>query len=102
MSPQPRGFALLTPEQRRALSSMGGRASVAKGIGHRFTVAEAAKAGRKGGKAKRKGNLETYLELEALAIAAKSEDEAENFRTKADRVWYRLTEDEIAKLDART
>ena len=102
MSPQPRGFALLTPEQRRALSSMGGRASVAKGIGHRFTVAEATKAGRKGGKAKRKGNLETYLELEALATEAKSEDDDDKIRTKMDRVWYRLTDAERAQLDARS
>jgi general stress protein YciG len=53
MSPQPRGFALLTAEQRQELSKKGGRASVTKGSGHRWTHEEAKVAGRKGGLARR-------------------------------------------------
>jgi general stress protein YciG len=44
-----RGFALLSPEQRRAISIAGGKASVDR---HKYTPETAAKAGRIGGKAK--------------------------------------------------
>jgi general stress protein YciG len=47
----PRGFAALTPEQRREIASMGGKAAHAQGRGHRFTSEEARAAGRKGGQA---------------------------------------------------
>lgn len=46
-----RGFALLDPEKRRALSSKGGTVAQARGTAHRFTKEEAAEAGRKGGRA---------------------------------------------------
>lgn len=46
-----RGFASLTPEQRREIASMGGRAAQEKGTAHRFTSDEAKSAGAKGGKA---------------------------------------------------
>jgi uncharacterized protein len=49
MTSKPRGLAALTPEQRAAISSKGGRAAQAKGTAHRFTWAEACKAGRLGG-----------------------------------------------------
>lgn len=45
-----RGFALLTPEQRADVSSMGGRAAHAAGSAHQFNPAEARIAGSKGGK----------------------------------------------------
>jgi general stress protein YciG len=45
----PRGFAALTPEQRREIASKGGRAAQRKGKAHRWTAEEAAEAGRKGG-----------------------------------------------------
>ena len=75
-APRPRGFANLTPEQRRALGSKGGRtahergtankftpetASVAgrvpheRGTAHKWTTEEARAAGRKGGTAVRRG-----------------------------------------------
>lgn len=44
-----RGFAALTPEQRKVIATMGGRASVAKGTAHRWTSEEAKLWGRKGG-----------------------------------------------------
>jgi general stress protein YciG len=44
-----RGFAALTPEQRREIASKGGRAAQRKGRAHRWTQAEAIEAGRKGG-----------------------------------------------------
>jgi general stress protein YciG len=46
-----RGLAAMTPEQRRAISSMGGKAAHAKGVAHKFTPEEAALAGQKGGRA---------------------------------------------------
>ncbi len=46
-----RGFAAMTPAQRRAIASKGGRAAQAKGTAHRWTAEEAAEAGHKGGKA---------------------------------------------------
>ena len=74
-TPKPRGFAALTPDQRRALGSKGGRtahergtankftpesASVAgripheRGTAHKWTAEEAREAGRKGGSALRR------------------------------------------------
>ena len=50
---QHRGFATLTPEQRRAISTKGGKAAQAKGTAHRWTSEEAQTAGRKGGSAPR-------------------------------------------------
>ena len=41
-----RGFAALSPEQRRAISSMGGKAAHAKGAARGFTRDEAAVANR--------------------------------------------------------
>lgn len=49
--PKPRGFAAMTPAQRSAISSQGGRAAHTAGTAHRFTSDEAKAAGRKGGKA---------------------------------------------------
>jgi hypothetical protein len=46
---QARGFALLSPEKRAAVSSLGGTAAQAKGKAHRWTKETAAAAGRKGG-----------------------------------------------------
>ena len=45
----PRGFARLDAEQRKAVSSKGGKAAHEKGTAHRWTQAEASAAGRKGG-----------------------------------------------------
>ena len=43
-----RGLALMDPERRREIASMGGRASQKRGTGHKWTEAEARVAGRKG------------------------------------------------------
>lgn len=48
---QARGFAALSEEKRRSISSMGGKAAHAKGTAHEFTTDEARTAGSKGGKA---------------------------------------------------
>ena len=45
-----KGFASMTPEQRSAIASMGGKAAHAMGKAHKFTPAEARLAGIKGGK----------------------------------------------------
>lgn len=53
-SPEPkqrRGFALLSPERVREISSKGGKAAHAVGTAHQFTSEEARAAGAKGGKA---------------------------------------------------
>lgn len=44
-----RGFALLSPERRRELAAIGGKAAQAAGRGHRYTSDEAKLAGRLGG-----------------------------------------------------
>ena len=46
---KPRGFACLTPEQRRAIASMGGQKSHRNGTAHKFTREKASAAGKKGG-----------------------------------------------------
>jgi general stress protein YciG len=48
---KPRGFATLTPERRREISTLGGKAAQASGRGHKFTAEEARAAGAKGGRA---------------------------------------------------
>ncbi len=47
-----RGFAAMDPERVREIGSLGGKAAQERGTAHRFTRAEAQKAGRKGGLAK--------------------------------------------------
>jgi uncharacterized protein len=44
-----RGFAALTPEQRREISRKGGISAHEQGKAHEFTAEEAAAAGKKGG-----------------------------------------------------
>ncbi|MBI2387999.1 MAG: stress-induced protein [Deltaproteobacteria bacterium] len=43
---RPRGFAALTPEQRRALGSKGGRTAHQRGTANKFTSESASSAGR--------------------------------------------------------
>jgi general stress protein YciG len=45
-----RGFASMSPEQRRAIASMGGKAAQSTGKAHRWTAESAKEAGQKGGK----------------------------------------------------
>jgi uncharacterized protein len=45
------GFAAMSPEQRKAISSKGGKAAHEQGVAHKFTSAEAYIAGRRGGDA---------------------------------------------------
>lgn len=49
------GFASMDPEKQRAIASKGGRRAHEIGKGHEWTPEEAAAAGRKGGKASRRG-----------------------------------------------
>jgi general stress protein YciG len=51
MTTKPRGFALISPERRREISRMGGKAAHEAGTAHEFTQEEARAAGRKGGMA---------------------------------------------------
>jgi uncharacterized protein len=43
---RPRGFAALTPDERRALGSKGGRTAHARGTANKFTSESASSAGR--------------------------------------------------------
>lgn len=52
---QKRGMALVDPERRRQIASMGGRAAQAKGTARRWTPEQAREAGRLGGLASRGG-----------------------------------------------
>lgn len=47
MSTSKRGFASMTPEDRRKIASMGGKASHAKGVAHTWNSETARAAGRK-------------------------------------------------------
>jgi uncharacterized protein len=42
-----RGFAAMTPEKKREIAGMGGRAAHATGRAHQFTTEEARAAGKK-------------------------------------------------------
>jgi len=44
-----RGFASMSPEKQREISSRGGKAAHAAGTAHKWTSEEAREAGRKGG-----------------------------------------------------
>lgn len=56
---KPRGLAALSPERRKEIASIGGKAVHAQGKGNRFREGstEAAEAGRKGGEARQRNKL---------------------------------------------
>lgn len=51
-----RGFASMDKDKQRMIASKGGRAAHAKGTAHKWTSAEARKAGRMGGKSRQGSN----------------------------------------------
>ena len=53
MEKQLRGFASLSPEKRKKIAALGGRAAHKKGTAHTWTSKTAAIAGKKGGSVKR-------------------------------------------------
>ena len=55
MKKKAKGFAALSPEQRKLIAALGGKAAQRKGTAHRFDHAEAVEAGRKGGLASQGG-----------------------------------------------
>lgn len=60
-SKKKRGFASLTPEQRKEIASKGGKAAHAKGTAHKFNHDEAVAAGSKGGiEVHRKGTAHKF------------------------------------------
>ncbi len=56
-----RGFAALTPEQRRELGRLGGISVHRRGVAYRFTSDSARLAGRKGGKAAQARGAATHF-----------------------------------------
>ena len=67
MSKRNRGFAAMTPEQRKAIAQKGGRAAHEKGTAHEWTSEEARVAGRKGGRA---SSARRIRETEATPVDA--------------------------------
>ena len=57
-----RGFARLTIEERRAISSKGGKAAHEAGTAHEWTNEEAREAGKKGGATSQKKLAEAKAE----------------------------------------
>ncbi len=49
-----RGFASMSPDKKREIASMGGKAAHAQGTAHKWTADEARAAGRKGGSISRR------------------------------------------------
>ncbi len=66
---QHRGFAAMSLEKRRAIAATGGKASHAKGTGHKWTTEEAREAGRRGGVASHaSGRAHRWTTEEARAL----------------------------------
>lgn len=59
-----RGFAGMTPEQRRTASSKGGRTTQARGTAHRWNSETGKVAGRKGGQAPRPNRGKKKIETD--------------------------------------
>lgn len=59
-----RGFATLTPEQRKVIASLGGKAAHRNGTAHEFNSEEAKKAGSKGGLANAAKNKSGFRQPE--------------------------------------
>lgn len=55
MSKKKSGFASMSPEKVREISSLGGKAAHALGTAHKWTPEEASRAGKIGGTKSRKG-----------------------------------------------
>lgn len=67
-----RGFAAMSPEVRKRIASLGGKAAHASGNAHRYTSEEARKYGSLGGKAAhRRGVAHTFTPTEARAAGKK-------------------------------
>lgn len=55
MTKKKSGFASMSPEKVREISSLGGKAAHQLGTAHEWTPEEASKAGKKGGSRSRRG-----------------------------------------------
>lgn len=53
-SKKPRGFAAMSIEKRKLISSKGGKAAHEMGVAHRFTSESGREAGKKGGESYRR------------------------------------------------
>jgi len=66
MTKSRKGFASLTPQRRKEIASMGGKAAHAEGVAHKWTKEEAriagAIGGRRSGESKRRTNRELGLD----------------------------------------
>ncbi|HSU72913.1 MAG TPA: KGG domain-containing protein [Candidatus Binatia bacterium] len=58
MRARKRGFAAMDPEKQREIASQGGKAAHERGTAHEFTPEEAREAGRKGGQARGRAEVE--------------------------------------------
>ena len=76
---QKKGFAAMTPEQRKEIASAGGRASHSQGKAYKFTTETARQAGQKGGKA-------VSQDKEHMAAIGKKGGEARSKNKGLDRL----------------
>ena len=74
-----RGFLGMTPEERKRIAGMGGRAAQMSGKAHRFSSELAKIAGSKGGKiiAAREGHMRTIGSKGGRSAATKSKRKSE-------------------------
>lgn len=74
---KPRGFAALSPERRKEMASLGGKAAQDKGVAHRWNADEARANGRKGGMAcaeKHPDHMVTIGNIGGSVIRRRSKD----------------------------
>ena len=64
MEKHKRGFAAMTPEKRKLISSMGGKQAHKDGVAHEWNSTTGAIAGAKGGKISRGGRGKLIKEVE--------------------------------------
>ena len=83
------GFALLTPEQRKAVARKGGIKAQALGVAHRFTSKEASAAGKIGGRGNSIKRLSQIGQIGGLQAAANRKKE------KRKRANSPLTPDDV-------
>ncbi len=91
--PRKRGFAALSPERLRVVSSAGGKAAHAKGVGHEFTSEEAREAGRKGGIATGRKGRDHMAKVGAMGNVSQYGEKGGThaaWTSYARRIWDRI------------
>lgn len=66
-----RGFASMSPEKKKEIASLGGKAAHRLGVAHQWTSEEAREAGKKGGKIAHKLGVAHEFTIEEARIAGR-------------------------------